>query len=117
MVANLPRRPGRGGNRHPIAVKQFILDHLAKVGEDCTSGMHQAYNNALDQLAIARLQEGGKRKVFYEHPVYASFRRQMGAMIHDEMIEFSGREEPTDQPNFADPGKQTMRKYYRLTRR
>lgn len=92
MVANLPRRVGRGGNsggnNHPIAVKQFIQDHLTRVGEDCTSGIHQAYNQALNQLAKDR-----GRKFYYEHPVHSSIRRQIGALLQDGTIESFEREE------------------------
>ena len=110
-VTNLPLTRGRGGNRHPIAVKQFILDRLAQVGEDYISGMHQAYKAALDQLARDR-----RRTYYYHHPVYSSFSKKVWALIQEGLIEFSGREEPSDNPSFSSMKNKPMRRYYRLVR-
>ncbi len=118
MVANLPRRVGRGGNsggnNHPIAVKQFIRDHLARVGEDYIAGIHQAYCDALDQLAIENHGPGG---FFYHHPVYESIVKKVRELTSDGTIEFSGHEEPSDHPNFACMTHKPMRRYYRLVKR
>ncbi len=108
--------PGRGGNRHPIAVKQFILDRLAQVGEDYPSGMHQAFKDALDQLARDRLAKGSKRKMYYEHPVYSSFSKRVWELVTEGKIEFSGRTEPSDNPSFSHMKNKPMRRYYRLVR-
>lgn len=110
-VTNLPLTRGRGGNRHPIAVKQFILNRLAQVGEDYISGMHQAYKAALDQLARDR-----RRVYYYHHPVYHSFSKKAWELITEGLIEFSGREEASDNPNFANWKNKPMRRYYRLAR-
>ncbi len=111
IVTNLPLRPGRGGNRHPIAVKQFILDRLARVGEDYISGLHQAYKEALDQLARDR-----KREYFYHHPVYDSLSQMVWELVREGLVEFSGRVEPSDNPSFAHWKNKPMRRYYRLVR-
>ncbi len=108
---NLPITPGRGGNRHPIAVKQFVLDRLAQVGEDYISGMHQAYKEALDQLARDR-----KREYYYHHPHVASFSKKVWDLIAAGLVEFSGREEPSDSPSFSHMKKKPMRRYYRLVK-
>ena len=110
-VTNLRLTRGRGGNRHPIAVKQFILDHLAQVGEDYISGMHQAYKHALDQLARDR-----RRVYYYHHPVYFSFSKKVWELITEGLIEFSGREEPSDDPRFMGWDHKPIRKFVCLTR-
>ena len=104
-ILNLRLTRGPGGNFHPIAVKQFILDRLAAVGEDYISGMHQAYKDALDRLAEQR-----HRVYYYHHPTYESFRRKVWLLIEEGALEFSGREEEASRPYLAD------RRYYRLKR-
>ncbi len=105
----LNRRPG--GNNHPIPSKQFILDRLAKVGEDHASSLHRAYNDALDDLAKKR-----HRKFFYHHPTYASFRVRISELVGEGLIEYSGREEQSDAPQFAHMEDIPMRRYFRLVR-
>ena len=68
----LNRKATRGGNRHPIATKKFILNRLTLMGEDYISGLHQAYKDALDQLARDR-----QRKYHYHHPTYFSFSKRV----------------------------------------
>lgn len=111
MANNLPITRGRGGNRHPIAVKQFILDRLARVGEDYISGLHQAYKDALDQLARDR-----KREYYYYKPVYSSFAKRVWELITEGLIEFSGREEASDDRRFSGWAYRPVRKYVRLVR-
>jgi len=111
MSMNLRLTRGRGGNRHPIAVKQFIIDRLSLVQEDCISGMHQAYKDALIQLARDR-----KREFLYHHATYHSFYQQVWELMQEGKIEFSGREEPSDSPGFAGRENKPTRKYYRLAR-
>ncbi len=110
-VTNLSLTRGQGGNRHPIASKQFILDRLAQIGEDYISGMHQAYKDALDQLARDR-----RRKYYYHHPVYFSFSKQVWALITEGLVEFSGREEPSDNPRFVGWKDKPIRKFVRLVK-
>ncbi len=110
-VTNLPLTRSPGGNHHPIASKQFILDHQARVGEDYISGMHQVYKAALDQLARDR-----RRVYYYHHPVYFSFFKQVWDLIQEGKIEFSGRELPSDNPRFVKWENKPIRKYVRLVR-
>jgi len=111
MSTNLPLTRGRGGNRHPIAVKQFILDRLAQVGEDYISGLHQAYKAALDQLARDR-----RREYYYHHPVYSSFFKKVWELITEGLVEFSGREEASPNRRFDSWKYRPVRKYVRLVR-
>lgn len=111
MVSNLRLTPGRGGNHHPLAVNDFILQRLAQVGEDYISGLHQAYKEALDQLARDR-----KREYYYHHATYGSFSQNMWRLIQSGQIEFSGRTEESDNPNFATWKKKPLRRYYRLVK-
>ena len=112
MTTNkLPGRKPCGGNNHPIAVKQFILDRLAQVGEDYISNLSKAYKAALDQLARDR-----GRKFFYHHASYTSFHRQIWALIKEGKVEFSGHEEVSDSPAFSGLENKPVRKYFRLVR-
>ena len=111
MTSDLRITRGRGGNRHPIAVKQFILDRLARVGEDYISGLHQAYKDALDQLARDR-----RRVYYYRHPVYSSFSKKVWELITADKVEFSGREEASDDRRFVGWKYKPVRKFVRLVR-
>jgi len=116
MTSDLSLSRGRGGNRHPIAVKQFILDRLSQVGEDYISGLHQAYKDALDQLSRDRYQPRGPRRFYYHHPVYFSFSKKVWELITEGKIEFSGREEPSDDPRFNTWKYKPVRKFVRLVK-
>jgi hypothetical protein len=113
---------GRGGNHHPIPTKQFILDRLGQVGEDYISSLHQAYKDALDQLARTRaldvsIPKKRRRTTYYHHPTYYSFFKQLYDLINEGIVEFSGREEPSDDPKFSNWKSPPFRKFVRLVRR
>lgn len=111
MATKLPAMTRRGGNNHPIAVKQWILEYLSRVGEDHISSMHRAYNQALNQLAIDR-----RRKFYYHHPTYTSFRQKVWDLIMAGQVEMSGKEEKSDDPCFSGMKNTPIRKYVRLVR-
>lgn len=100
---------GRGGNRHPLSVRQFILDHLARVGEDFPASMHRAYNAELIEIA----RDKG-RTAPYRKPSYQSFYMQVWKLAKAGSIKLSGREEESDSPQFAEWDQRPMRRYYRL---
>ncbi|MDP2729103.1 MAG: hypothetical protein Q8O55_01315 [Dehalococcoidales bacterium] len=112
MVTNLNLTRKRGGNNHPIAVKQFILDRLSQVGEDYFSGLHQAYKTALDELATNR-----RRKFYYHHPTYFSFFKKVQDLITEGLVEFSGREEQSNDRRFIGWATPPTRRFVRLVRR
>jgi len=109
MVDELKVTPGRGGNRHPLSVRAFILDHLAAVGEDYGANIHRAYKAELDRLA----RENGRR-YRYHKPIYSSFQMQVQHLAREGLIEFSGREEESDKPMFEGLEFKPIRRYYRL---
>lgn len=111
MVNNMRLKGRRGGNNHPLATKQFILDRLAQVGEDYISGLHQAYKAELDRIAREK-----RREFYYHHCTYPNFNKRVWEMIKDGLIEFSGREEPSDDPKFSGWETPPVRKYLRLVR-
>jgi len=108
MVDELNVTPGRGGNRHPLSVRTFILDHLASVDEDYIANMHRAYKAELDRIA----RQNGRRA--YHKPRYHSFEVAMHILAREGLVEFSGREEESDYPQFKDWEKKPLRRYYRL---
>jgi len=99
----------RGGNRHPLSSRQFVLDHLGLIGEDYGASMHRAYKNALDRVAITR-----GRRFAYHYPNYHSFQGVVNGLAREGEIEFSGREEESDNPMFANMEWKPVRRYYRL---
>ena len=109
MVDKLKITRQRGGNRHPLSVRGFILDHLAAVGEDYISSMHRAYKAELDRIA----QEKGRR-YRYHKPRYHSFEMAVQMLAREDLIEFSGREEESDAPQFQGWENKPVRRYYRL---
>jgi len=110
MVSELKITPGRGGNRHPISVRTFILEHLAANGEDYIANMHRAYKAELDRIA----RENGRR-YRYHKPRYHSFEMKVQLLTREGLIEFSGREEESDYPQFQAWEFKPVRRYYRLT--
>ena len=99
----------RGGNRHPVAVQSFILDYLSIVGEDYIASIHRAYKAELGQAAISR-----GRKYAYHKPTYNSFEKVVNKMAREGIVEFSGREEESDNPMFTGREWKPVRRYYRL---
>jgi hypothetical protein len=99
----------RGGNRHPVPQRNFILDYLSIVGEDYIASIHRAYKAALDQVAISR-----GRKHAYHKPNYHTFDGVINKMAREGLVEFSGREEESDNPMFADMEWKPLRRYYRI---
>lgn len=99
----------RGGNRHPLSVRVFILDHVAAVGEDYIANMHRAYKAELDRVA----REKGRRQRYHK-PRYHSFEVAVLNLAREGLIEFSGREEESDSPKFAGQQSKPLRRFYRL---
>ncbi len=109
MVDELKVTRQRGGNHHPVSVRGFIRDHLAAVGENYISSMHRAYKVELDRVA---LEKG--RRYRYHKPRYHSFEMSVQMLAREGRIEFSGREEESDSPQFQGWEHKPMRRYYRL---
>jgi len=108
MVDELRVSRQRGGNRHPLSVRAFILDHLAANGENYISAMHRAYKAELDRIA----SENGRRR--YHKPVYHSFEMAVQMLAREGLIEFSGKEEESNSPQFERWPDKPVRRYYRL---
>ena len=109
MVDELKVTPGRGGNRHPLSVRAFILDHLAAAGEDYGANIHRAYKVELDRIASEN-----SRRYRYHRPSFPSFSKKMNLLSREGLIEFSGREEESDNPMFDNREWKPVRRYYRL---
>ena len=109
MATKLKISRTRGGDMHPLNVSGFIIAHLTIHGEDFISSMHRAYKEALDQLAI----ENGRRRPYHKAR-YHSFEMRVQQLAREGTIEFSGREEPSDSPQFIGWDPPPMRRFYRL---
>jgi len=109
MVSEMKITPGRGGNRHPLSVRAFILNHLAAIGEDYSANMHRAYKADLDRVA----RENGRR-CRYHKPRYHSFEMKVQLLTREGLIEFSGREEKSDYPQFQGWEFKPVRRFYKL---
>jgi len=112
--------PTRGGFRKPISVKRFILDYLSENGEAYIAEMHRAYKEELKVLAEQNPQRRtvtrqGEVKVRHYHaPRYHSFEMQVQQLSRGGLIEFSGREEEADSPQFGQWANRPVRRFYRL---
>lgn len=109
MVSELILSRQRGGNHHPLSVNGFIIAHLTMYGEDYIANIHRAYKAALVQLAL----DSG-RKHAYHKPVYSSMEKAVNKLAREGVVEFSGREEESDNPMFANRDWIPIRRYYRL---
>jgi len=119
MVTELRVSRQRGGNRHPLSVRGFIIAHLTMFGEDYIANIHRAYKLALDQMAIenGRLKQNSDGRLMgkrYHKPVYHSFEMALWRLAQEGAIEFSGREEESDNPQFVNWPSPPVRRYYRL---
>ena len=108
-IATLPITRQRGGNHHPLSVSGFIIAHLSMYGEDYIASIHRAYKLALDQMAVEN-----RRKHAYHKPVYHSTEMAVQRLSREGLIEFSGREEESDAPQFQGWNPKPVRSYYRL---
>ena len=108
-IETLKVTPKRGGNHHPLSVRSFILDYLADNGEQYIAEMHRAYKRELDRIA----RENGRR-YRYHKPRYHSFEMAVQMIRREELIEFSGREEESDNPMFDNKEWKPIRRFYRL---
>lgn len=109
MTEELKISRQRGGNHHPLSVRQFILDYLAANGDDFIASMHRAYKTELDRVARER-----GRRYRYHKPRYHSFEMAVQGLARDGLIEFSGKEEESDYPQFESWPDKPVRRYYRL---
>lgn len=119
MVDELKITRQRGGNRHPLSVRAFILDYLAANGEQYIAEMHRGYKRALKALAERnprRVFNGkrGRSVKYYHTPRYHSFEMSVQLLAREGLIEFSGREEESDSPQFQGWENKPVRRYYRL---
>jgi len=108
MIDDIKIIPERGGNRHPLSVRGFILNHLAN-SDDYIASMHRAYKAELDRIA----QENGRRHRYHK-PRYHSFEMKVQLLTREGLIEFSGKEEESDNPQFQGWEFRPVRRFYRL---
>jgi len=109
VVTELRVTKQRGGNRHPLSVRAFILTHLSVVGEDYIASIHRAY-----KAELVRICQLNNRRCPYHKPRYHSFEMQVQVLAREGLIEFSGREEESDSPQFQNWEVKPLRRYYRL---
>jgi len=101
--------PTRGGFRKPVSTREFILKHLEAQGLDYIASMHRAYKAELDRLA----RENGRKRPYHK-PRYHSFEMCVQQLARQGAVEFSGKEEESDSPQFDNWPAKPVRRYYRL---
>jgi len=109
MVTDLKTTRQRGGNRHPLSVRSFILDYLAANGEQYIAEMHRAFKAELDRIALER----GRRHRYHKCK-YHSFEVSVQMLTREGFIEFSGKIEESDSPQFERWPDKPVRRFYRL---
>lgn len=118
-VETLPITRQRVGKTHPLESKGFILDYLAKVRSDYIASMHRAFKAELREISVTnnRCRINGKGRIYgrpYHSPTYHSFEMIVQQLTRAGLIEFSGREEESDNPQFVGWEIKPVRRYYRL---
>jgi len=101
--------PTRGGFRKPVSTREFILEHLKDRGQDYIASMHRAYKAELGRLA----RESGRKRPYHK-PRYHSFDVEVAMLARDGLVEFSGREEESNAPQFDGWPVKPLRRYYQL---
>ncbi len=109
MTEELQTTRTRGGNYHPISMKDFVIGYLTRVGEDHASNIHKAY---VEQLKILAEQTGRQKP--YHKPTYSSFNSNFHKLVLEGLIVFSGRAEESDNKQAQNLKVKVVRKYYRL---
>jgi len=100
----------RGGFRKPVALEQFVVEHLQEVGEDHPSAIHKAYKERLKTVEMP----AGRHGVPYKACTYYSFTRQLQSMALKGVIVRSERVEISDSLHTQHWEEKPKRKYYRL---
>ena len=111
MANEKPVARGRGGNRHPLSVMTFILEHLVISGEDYIANMHRAYKLQLDTLAAER-----NRQNPYHQPRYHSFEVKVLQLVREGKLEFADREQVSDDARVQRLDRKPVRRFYRLVK-
>lgn len=112
--------PRRGGFRGPVRTTEFILQYLSNNGEAYIAEMHRAYKQELLKVAEqdprrCRVTRSGEIKVrSYHAPRYHSFEMRVQVLARQGLIEFCGREEESDSPQFQGWDAKPLRRFYRL---
>lgn len=119
----IPIEPVRG-SRKPLNVRDFVVSHLAAVGEDHGSAMHQAYKARLREIGEANpvvpkaRERKGRRPVTkarrYRAASYYSFTRQLQALEAEGIIKRSGRSEVSNHKHTEHWREKPLRFYYEL---
>jgi len=111
MASELKAPGGRGGNRHPVSVIGFILEHLGLVGEDYIASMHRAYKMKLTRLAAER-----DRRSPYHRASYPSFEKKVLQLANEGKVKFTEREEDSDNARVKHLARKPVRRFYRLVK-
>ena len=102
-----------------VSSREFILEHLSRVGEDYIAAMHRAYKQAVTDIELEtgrthRTKSGrilGRR---YRRPTYHSFEMMVQRLAREGQVAFSGHEEESDDPRFRNSEMKPVRRYYQL---
>lgn len=108
MVSELKVSRQRGGNRHPLSTRQFVIDYLTATGEASIPQLHGAYKIMLREIA----RRNGRRN--YHWARYGSFKTQVLRLKAEGIIEFSGREEPATSERFKYWEHKPVLRFYRI---
>jgi len=106
---------GKGGFKKPLSSRQFILDHLTRVGEDYPASMHRAYKTELKRIGEERVGLGSGPPKRYKPPTYHSFQVQVWKLAREGLIKRVGEEE-TEGPRgqFSGFEEKPLRHYFAL---
>jgi len=117
-IKTLKATPQRGGNRHPLSTRQFVIDYLVAKGEASIPELHDAYKILLQYKAGENRQvrtKKGKAKVRpYHWARYGSFKTQVLKLIKEGIIEPSGRQEPATSERFKYWENKPLLRFYKI---
>jgi len=106
---------GKGGFKKPLSSRQFILDHLARVGEDYPASIHRAYKTELRRIGGERAGADLGPPKRYKPPTYHSFQVQVWKLMQEGLIKRT-REEETEglRGQFQKFADKPLRHYFTL---
>lgn len=100
----------RGGDHHPIPTKAFIIQYIYINGEATISEVHRAYKDRLREIETVN-----RPRYPYRRAAYSSFKRQFLSLVGKGLVEYTGRDEESQEARFEYWPEKLKMRVYRLT--
>jgi len=105
----------KGGFKKPLSTRQFVLEHLAKIGKDYTANIHRAYKAELKRISEEQAGLDSEFPKHYKLPTYHSFQVQVWKLMQEGLIKCVEEEETEGlREQFRNFENKPLRRYLTL---